>query len=736
MRQNYLLIISLGSLGVLFSGLVLLLTTTSQLTSDIRNDYQATYDDIFTQKDAITRSFGQAFLVLDYYNGGENVNSDDLLFYSRAVVAHAKSIRRMDLHAVERIVLPYSPEILADLSAAIERSLIAAEQMIESYRVLVDATDEAQEKLLMDRFIEHLRVYVNTASDYDISLMHAEGAFSQFVYTGLDETARFLLYSLIGFALTCLLTMGVILLYNLQRSRTLGKLQDSQRELHSSQMLLAQAESVSRQGAWEWNAATDVLRFSENWRRIHGSSRTQMKSAELREFVHPEDVREFGRAFQAALAGQTDYEMYYRILREDNRQIRYVKTQAEVAYDEKGKAVRMWGATQDVTEQKSLEEQLRQAQKMEAMGTLAGGIAHDFNNILAVITGFAELALDDAREGRGAIDELGQILNAAGRAQELVRQILAFSRKVSFELKPLKLNKVIADTVPVIERTIPKMISIELDLLPGLWVINSDHRQIEQILLNLAANARDAMVEGGTLSITTENREVVETEDLQLEKVATGKYVVLTFSDTGEGMAVEQINHIFDPFYTTKEVGRGTGLGLASVYGIVKSHGGYIHCSSELGTGTSFTLFFPAVTDSGKQDKDERLSGEMIARAEGLILLADDEDSLRQIGSRLLRQVGFQVIVAASGEDALDLYEAHKGKIDVVVLDLGMPGMGGHKALLEILSIDPAAKVVIASGYTADDQVAAALQDGAAGFVAKPYRKSELLAKILEVISG
>jgi PAS domain S-box-containing protein len=735
MRRNYLLIISLGSLGLLFSVLVLLLSTASQLTSNIRKDYQATYDDIFTQKDAISRSFAQAFLVLDYYKGGADINVDDLLFYSRAVVAHAKSIRRIDLRAMERIIVDYKPGILDDLSSAIEGSLVAGEQMIESYRALLDATDEAQGKILMDSFIEHLRVYINAAIDYDISLMHAEGAFSRFVYNGLEETTRVLFYFLVGFALTCLLTIGFILLYNLQRARTMMKLQESQSELHNSQKLLAQAESVSRQGAWEWNAVTDILMFSENWRHIHGSSRTQMKSAEFRLFIHPEDVRAFDQVFQAALAGQADYEINYRILREDNREVRYVKTRAEVVFDAGGRAVKMWGATQDVTEQKILEEQLRQAQKMESMGTLAGGIAHDFNNILAVITGFAELALDDAREGRGATDELRQILNAAGRAQELVRQILAFSRKVSFELKPLKLNNVIADTVPVIERTIPKMISIKLDLMQGLWVINSDHRQIEQILLNLAANARDAMEEGGTLRIATANREVVGMESYHMENVAPGNYVVLTFTDTGGGMSAEKIKHIFDPFYTTKDVGKGTGLGLASVYGIVKSHGGYIHCASELGIGTTFTLFFPVITETGQEESVQSDSELPASRARGLVLLVDDEEPLRQIGSRILRLEGFQVIAAASGEEALDLYEAQKCSIDVVVMDLGMPGMGGHKALLEILAINPGAKVVIASGYASDEQVAAALRDGAAGFVAKPYRKSELLGKILSVLA-
>ena len=381
-----------------------------------------------------------------------------------------------------------------------------------------------------------------------------------------------------------------------------------------------------------------------------------------------------------------------------------------------------------------LEERLRQAHKMEALGTLAGGIAHDFNNILSAITGYSELALDNAAEGAPVADELGQIISAADRAKELVRQILAFSRKGAFEPRPLNLSKVASQAVSILERTLPKMISIELSLAQDLPPVNGDPAHLEQVLLNLAGNAKDAMPDGGRLFIATR----LVSLDRQFEQdhpgARLGEHVMLEVSDTGQGMDQHTREHIFEPFFTTKDVGKGTGLGLASVYGIVKTHGGSITCDSQPGRGSAFRVYLPVLSEFPEAGREPAAVAGPGLEGSETILLVDDEQALREIGSRILRRRGYQVLTGASGEEALEVYLREGGGVDLVVMDLGMPGMGGHKALVEILAADPGARVIIASGYSATVQVKAAREAGAAGYVAKPFRRDELLGEIRRVL--
>ena len=387
----------------------------------------------------------------------------------------------------------------------------------------------------------------------------------------------------------------------------------------------------------------------------------------------------------------------------------------------------MISTVQDVTESKLLQSRLQHAQKMEAVGTLAGGIAHDFNNILSAIVGYAELALDDALEGGASPEDIKRILGAAERARELIRQILAFSRKVSFEPKPLNLNRLISDTVSIIKRTIPKMISVALDLEPDLGLINGDPTQMEQVLLNLAANAQDAMPGGGVLAIKTENLSLDEGSASSRLDAPPGEYVRITVSDTGEGMPPYVQEHIFEPFFTSKEVGKGTGLGLASVYGIVQGHEGRITCRSRAGAGTTFEIYLPRLEAVQEPPEAPRADPGQAGGGTETILLVDDEEALRSIGSRALQSKGYRVLTASSGEAALEIYRANSRGVDLVIMDLGMPGMGGRQALREILAQDPRAKVIIASGYAADLQVKQALADGARGYVAKPFSRAELL---------
>ena len=387
----------------------------------------------------------------------------------------------------------------------------------------------------------------------------------------------------------------------------------------------------------------------------------------------------------------------------------------------------------DVTERKQLQAQLQQAQKMEAIGTLAGGIAHDFNNLLQAILGYTQMLLFDRKKGDPGFTDLKGIEKAGVRASELTQQLLTFSRKVESQLRPVDLNQEIIQVERLLKRTIPKMINIELNLNDTLKIINADPNQMEQVLMNLAVNARDAMPDGGKLIIGTDNV-VLKKKFCKIHIGAVpGTYVMLTVSDTGHGMHSDIVQHIFEPFYTTKEIGRGTGLGLAMVYGIVKSHSGYITCDSDVGSGTTFKIYLPIIEES----TDEDLGDELEVIPEGgteTILLVDDESYIRDLGKKMLTRFGYTVLTAVDGESALALYREKKAHISLVILDLSMPGMGGERCLEELLRTDPGAKVIIASGYTAYEPKVKVMKTGACGFVGKPYKMKKLLEMIREVI--
>jgi PAS domain S-box-containing protein len=386
----------------------------------------------------------------------------------------------------------------------------------------------------------------------------------------------------------------------------------------------------------------------------------------------------------------------------------------------------------DITSQKRLEAQFQQAQKMEAVGTLAGGIAHDFNNLLQSILGYTEILLMDNQMKTTVHQDLQEIKRVTQRGAELTRQLLTFSRKVQSRLRSIDLNKEVIQVEKLLRRTIPKMIEIELHLADDLGTVNADPAQVEQVLMNLAVNSRDAMPEGGKLVIETENVTLDETFCKNHLGVKPGGYVALTVSDTGHGMDKETIKHIFDPFYTTKGVGKGTGLGLAMVYGIVKSHEGYILCESKPNKGATFRIYFP-VTEQGRGVEEWREDKGFKGGSE-TILLVDDEEPIRNLGEQIFTKYGYTVLKVSDGEGALKIYEEKKDGIDLIILDLIMPGMGGKKCLEGLLQINPDVKVVIASGYSPEGRVKSFFEEGAKNFISKPFNMKEMLQVVREVL--
>jgi len=384
----------------------------------------------------------------------------------------------------------------------------------------------------------------------------------------------------------------------------------------------------------------------------------------------------------------------------------------------------------DVTERKKLEIELFQAQKMEAVGTLAGGIAHDFNNLLQVISGYLQIVLMNKSSDHPDYHPLSQIEKSAQRAAELTRQLLLYGRRVESELKPIDLNDLVLRVSSLLERVIPKMIRMEMRLAADLMKISADPMQIEQVIMNLVVNARDAMSEGGRITIETKNFTMDKEFCRKHAGVTPGPYVLLTLSDTGSGMSRDVLERIFDPFYTTKEKGKGTGLGLAIVYSIIKNHRGAVTCQSKPGHGTTFHIYLPAALDERVAPSEPGMGDGTFQGNGETILFVDDDKDLLELTREMLETYNYKAISAETGEEGLEVYQKHMDIIDLVILDLNMPGMGGAKCLEELLRINPGLKVIIATGYLQDGQKEELLKAGASAYVAKPYRFETILREI------
>ncbi|OGP79983.1 MAG: hypothetical protein A2Z13_06330 [Deltaproteobacteria bacterium RBG_16_64_85] len=387
----------------------------------------------------------------------------------------------------------------------------------------------------------------------------------------------------------------------------------------------------------------------------------------------------------------------------------------------------------DITEQRELEGRLRQAQKMEAIGTLAGGIAHDFNNIIQAILGYTSLLKGRFGGQEEAAAQVDAIEHAGLRAGELTRQLLGFARRGKLDVKPTDLNGVVEKVVTMIRPTFDRSIDIRTALPVALLPVEGDAGQLEHSLLNLCINARDAMPNGGTLRIETHNVILSDPEAYGLAEAPPGEYVSLSVSDTGVGISVEHLPRIFEPFFTTKEPGKGSGMGLAMVYGIVKNHGGWIDARSADGRGTTFRILLPAspmmLAVPTALPKPELLAG-----GTETILFVDDEESLRLLATETLGSLGYTVLTARNGIEALARYAENRREIALVILDLIMPEMGGVETFRRLREIDPAARVLISSGYAGDDQSEMLLAEGVAGFLRKPYRIGALAGAIRQAI--
>ncbi len=402
-------------------------------------------------------------------------------------------------------------------------------------------------------------------------------------------------------------------------------------------------------------------------------------------------------------------------------------------FDHEGQVIQVVEYSRDVTERKQLEQQLLQAQKMESIGVLAGGIAHDFNNLLSGILGYASLLKTKTQKEDSLYKYADTIEQSAVKAARLTQQLLTFSRGDKFRTETVNITEIAEETLQILERAIDKNISIKKEFLPDIWAIEVDPSQIEQVLLNICINARDAMPTGGVLTIKTKNVILEEESLADYPETAPGNYAKITISDTGTGIARDIQHRIFDPFFSTKDKSKGTGLGLSVVYGVVKNHGGFINLKSEPMKGTTFEIYIPASTKIAASSDSDASVKELRGGHEN-ILFVDDEEVVRELGREVLESYGYKVIPASDGIEAISIYEKQKDGIDLIILDMIMPKMGGIETFERLQAVNPAVKVIVSSGYSSDGHYQAVLQKGAKGFIQKPYKINELTGMVRQVL--
>ena len=476
------------------------------------------------------------------------------------------------------------------------------------------------------------------------------------------------------------------------------------------------------------------LRVNQRLCELLGYSRDELQSAAAPRLLEAEEMPAESEWLDQAAAGSLNRhvadEKRYR--RRDGS-LMWARVITSVHRDAEGRAQHLIAVIEDITELRTLEAQLRQSHKMDAIGKLAAGVAHDFNNLLTVIIGFSEVINVDPTLGAQHRSDLGEIMKAARSASGLTKQLLAFSRQQVLHAVALDVNVLITEMAGMVDRLIGDDIHVTLVLEPELSLVVADRGQLEQVVMNLVVNARDAMPTGGTVTIETRDVEL-ENSSFHEETIVAGPYVMLSISDTGTGMSRETRRRLFEPFFTTKETGRGTGLGLSTTYGIVKQSQGYIWVYSEPGHGTTFKVYLPRASRDGASQAIGSVPGPPPKRASETVLLVEDEVGVRHLSKRILDNAGYRVLEAGNGDEAERVFAEHAATIDLVVTDVIMPGCGGPELLARLQLRAPALRVLYMSGYT--EQAAAATAGIGSGlpFVQKPFTSADFVRHVREAL--
>jgi len=539
--------------------------------------------------------------------------------------------------------------------------------------------------------------------------------------------------------LTRLLVLCLFAIFGSHIHYTLRREQQSDEALKKSAARYRSILESIEEGYFETDLAGRLTFASGPLARMLGRGTPELLARHVAELMAPESGERLREAFGRLRASGEPQSLADCVVPRTEGSERRLELSLSLIADEEGQATGYRGVVRDVTERlfaeeerKKLEVQLQAAQKMEAIGTLAGGIAHDFNNILMGIQGNASLLEMRLPEGHPGLEKVKNIEAYVESGTELSRQLLGFARRGRVDVRATDLNAVIEKTAGLFART-RKDIRVHFRLSPDLPAVEADRGQIEQVLMNLCVNAVQAMPEGGDLTLATEPVTLDETYSKPYQ-VNPGRYVKVSVTDTGVGIEKKNLGRIFEPFFTTKEMGRGTGLGLASAYGIIKGHGGHINVYSEVGRGTTFNFYLPASSQAAERGKPAR--GPDIRRGSGTVLLVDDEESILQIAGEMLRELGYTVIAARSGAEAIAAFSGRSKEIAAVVLDMVMPGMSGGEVFERLRAIDPGVKVLLASGFSLNGQAGEILARGCRGFIQKPFNLEQLSQKLSEIVSA
>jgi two-component system cell cycle sensor histidine kinase/response regulator CckA len=457
----------------------------------------------------------------------------------------------------------------------------------------------------------------------------------------------------------------------------------------------------------------------------------EVRGGPLLDFVAPEHRADFIDLHRRVMSGGSGQLRFLAIGRKGTR--RWLETHAVPYRKGKGEIIGLLGITRDVTESTSMQLQLQQAQKMDSVGRLAGGVAHDFNNLLTIINNTAEIALMDVKGGEPLHEALTQIRSAADRATALTRQLLAFGRKQILKPVVLDVNKVVGDMQGMLQRLVGEDIKLECLTAPDVKCVRADTSQIEQVLMNLVVNGRDAMPEGGTLTIATANKDLDAAFAASHPSVVPGPHTMIAVTDTGLGMDDVTSKQVFEPFFTTKG-GLGTGLGLSTVYGIVKQSNGTVWVTSAPGQGSTFTIYLPQVEDAAPKAAD--VVATHAATGTETILLVEDEDGVRNVAKRVLKSAGYTVLTAANGAEALTVLKHHQGPLQLLLTDVIMPGIGGRELATRTLEMRPDIRVLFMSGYAADALGRRGVLEDGTNFIGKPCSVADLTRKVREVLDS
>jgi len=509
----------------------------------------------------------------------------------------------------------------------------------------------------------------------------------------------------------------------------------AQRGLHEAEERMRFALGASGLGVWEANLKTGVSYWSETCEILHGLERGSFGKTLVAfiEAIHPADREAVGKNIDEAVAQRRDADLEYRTVWPDGTE-HWISSSGHFFYDDAGVPLRGAGISIDVTERRSLEAQLRQSHKMEAVGLLAGGIAHDFNNLLTAISGFTEVTLQTLDDDDRRREDLQEVAKAARRAAALTRQLLAVSRRQILQPTVLDVNEMVIDVQKLLRRTIPENIDLQLELGSVLDRVQADRGQLEQVVLNLAINASDAMPQGGRLRLVTDTVDVDEVWAHLHPPMPAGRYVRLTVSDTGTGMTPQTQAHIFEPFFTTKERGKGTGLGLATVYGIVKQSGGFIWVESHVGRGTKFEIYLPVVHETVEPPVQVAPVVDVSGGSQ-TILLAEDDGAVRRLARDVLTKQGYTVLDARDGDEALTIARRYSRTIHLLITDVVMPGLSGRDLAARLSVERPDVRVLYTSGYTENVMMRAGFEHGLT-LLAKPFLPNDLLRKVRETFGA